>query len=94
MRSLLHCGLVAGVYSSEIISQLEITPCYDCEEGAVMGGYDTVQMFKSQAGSQGVKGSSSHTATYEGYTFWFSSASNLATFQDDPQKYVPAYGGF
>jgi len=90
----LYCGLTLGVHSSEVTSQLEITPCYDCEENVVMGGYDTVQMFKSQAGAQGVKGSSSHVAKHQGYTFWFSSADNLATFQDDPQKYVPAYGGF
>jgi len=88
MYGLLTFGLVSGAHG-------QITPCYDCENDVVIGGYDVVEPFKSGEGFvSGVKGSRSHSTTHFGYTFWFSSADNLETFQQNPSKYLPAYGGF
>eukprot|EP01062_Namystynia_karyoxenos_P069256 TRINITY_DN64782_c0_g1_i1.p1 TRINITY_DN64782_c0_g1~~TRINITY_DN64782_c0_g1_i1.p1 ORF type:complete len:230 (+),score=52.20 TRINITY_DN64782_c0_g1_i1:79-690(+) len=64
------------------------------QDGVVMGGADVVAYFSLLPGAPGVKGSSEHAADFEGYTFWFVSAANRATFLSDPNKYVPAWGGF
>jgi YHS domain-containing protein len=80
-----------------LVSQVDgqITPCRSCEEGVVIGGYDVVEPFKHGAGqSRGVKGSRSYSVKHFGYEFWFHNAENLATFNENPSKYVPAYGGF
>jgi len=54
-------------------------------------GYDPAAHF---AQKKAVKGSSKYQSTYQGATYYFSSAADLATFKANPSKYVPQYGGF
>jgi YHS domain-containing protein len=58
-------------------------------EGA--GGYDVVSYFTE---SKPVRGSGRYTAEYRGVTYLFSSKQNKKTFEEDPRKYLPAYGGY
>lgn len=55
------------------------------------GGYDTVSYFET---GQPTKGASDYTAEYQGATWRFASAENLARFKDNPERYAPAYGGY
>ncbi|AXS82868.1 MULTISPECIES: YHS domain-containing (seleno)protein [Marinobacter] len=55
------------------------------------GGYDTVSYFET---GQPTKGSSNFTAEYQGATWRFANAEHLARFKDNPERYVPAYGGY
>lgn len=55
------------------------------------GGYDTVSYFEE---GMPVEGSTRYTADYQGATWRFASADNLARFQANPERYVPAYGGY
>jgi len=55
------------------------------------GGYDTVSYF--QAG-QPIRGSTKYTTEYMGATWRFSTAENLALFEETPERYAPAYGGY
>ncbi len=41
-----------------------------------------------------MEGSSEYQATYEGKTYYFNSAESVATFNADPEKYLPAYDGW
>lgn len=61
------------------------------QEGIAVKGYDVVS-YHIEPEPQ--KGSRAHAHTYEGATYLFSSAENLQTFKDNPDKYIPAYGGF
>lgn len=54
-------------------------------------GYDPVAF---HAQSEAVKGDPAIVADYEGYKFLFSSEKMKATFTDNPQKYIPAFGGY
>jgi len=45
-------------------------------------------------GDAPVVGSAEFTVKYEGYDYQFASAENAATFQEDPAKYAPQYGGY
>jgi len=58
---------------------------------AVVGGYDVVAYHTAGAPTQG---SSDFSAEYQGATWHFSSAENLAMFSAEPAKYAPAYGGW
>jgi len=59
--------------------------------GVILKGYDPVAYFTQK---KAVKGSSKYQSTYQGATYYFSSAADLATFKKNPSKYVPQYGGF
>jgi len=59
--------------------------------GVILKGYDPVSYFTQ---NKAVKGSSKYQSTYQGATYYFSSAADLATFKKNPSKYVPQYGGF
>lgn len=59
--------------------------------GVILKGYDPVAYFTQK---KAVKGSSKYQSTYQGATYYFSSAPDLATFKKNPSKYVPQYGGF
>ena len=59
--------------------------------GVAIMGYDPVAYF---AESKPVMGSDQYSVTYDGAIYRFSSAENQAAFEAEPQKYVPAYGGY
>ncbi len=54
-------------------------------------GYDVVSY---QTGKRPIRGNGNFVAVHDGATYQFSSANNQKAFEKDPEKYVPAYGGF
>ena len=56
-----------------------------------VSGYDTVAYFTE---GRPVKGERRFSTEYEGATWLFSSAENLARFEADPEAYAPQYGGY
>ncbi|WP_323751445.1 YHS domain-containing (seleno)protein [Marinobacter sp.] len=55
------------------------------------GGYDTVSYFET---GKATKGSSDYTTEYQGVTWRFANAQNLASFEANPEHFAPAYGGY
>jgi len=75
----------------------------------VLYGYDVVEYFSLDSSAQGVMGKEDFAAdllstdkntkatsqmTPSNFTFWFKNAANKATFEADPWKYAPQWGGF
>ena len=56
-----------------------------------ISGYDPVAYFTE---SKPMKGSGYHVAEYQGVTYAFASKDHKEMFKDNPEKYVPAYGGY
>ena len=56
-----------------------------------VNGYDLVSF---HTGKKPVVGNGNHLAVYKGVTYLFASDENKATFEKNPTKYVPAYGGY
>ena len=56
-----------------------------------VGGYDLVSY---HTGKKPLRGNGNHVAVHDSVTYLFSSADNLRTFEADPARYVPAYGGW
>lgn len=59
--------------------------------GVAIEGYDPVSYFTD---GKPAKGQPAIEATYNGALYHFVSQANRETFEKDPAKYVPAYGGF
>lgn len=57
----------------------------------ILAGHDAVAYFTQ---GQPVLGSSDITSVYNEAIYRFSSTENRDTFNDNPEKYAPAYGGF
>lgn len=56
-----------------------------------IGGYDPVAYFKE---GKAMKGNGWHVAYHKGVTYVFANKMNRKTFEADPEKYLPAYGGY
>ena len=56
-----------------------------------VGGYDPVAYFK---GGKAMKGNGWHVAYHKRVTYVFANKMNRKMFEADPEKYLPAYGGF
>ena len=54
-------------------------------------GYDLVS-YHSNNGP--VKGNGHHLSVHDGVTYLFASKENKQTFDKNPEKYIPAYGGY
>ncbi len=54
-------------------------------------GYDPVSYFMESGPKEG---SETFSFSYKGATYYFVSQANLDTFESDPEKYEPAYGGW
>lgn len=61
------------------------------KKGVALGGYDPVTYFTDGAPK---KGDARIEATFNGALYHFVSQENRATFEKNPTKYAPAYGGF
>lgn len=66
------------------------TADYNTQKGYVAEGYDVVSYFSNIA----KEGSKKYVATYHNVKYKFSSQQNLDTFNENPTKYIPQYGGY
>lgn len=56
-----------------------------------ISGYDPVAYFTD---GKAMKGTGYHVAVFEGVTYLFANKEHKQLFEANPQKYVPAYGGY
>jgi YHS domain-containing protein len=63
----------------------------DASGVALQGGHDPVAFFTEQ---KPVQGNKRWQARHEGATYWFTSEENLRTFEANPARYAPSYGGY
>lgn len=59
-------------------------------DGVAVSGYDVIS-YREGAPMLGLP---EHASSYGGATYHFASKANRSTFEVNPEKYVPAYGGF
>lgn len=64
---------------------------FNLEKGIAISGYDPVGYFLQH---KAVKGDKANAVSYQGITYYFSTAANKELFKKDPAKYEPAYGGW
>ena len=59
--------------------------------GLAVHGYDVVAYFTE---GQPTRGRAKYSTVYNDATYRFASESHLDAFEDDPEKYLPQYGGY
>ena len=59
--------------------------------GLIIEGYDPVAYFTD---NKPVLGNEKFSFKYHGATYWFASVEHLDLFKNNPEKYLPQYGGF
>lgn len=88
-KSLNTLVLLSGMLVSSISFAGVTTSTND--NGVILSGYDTVSYFTKGAPTEGFAGIS---AVYNDAIYHFTSVENRDTFNADPAKYAPQYGGF
>ena len=89
--ALLGAGLIAApLLAAPDAALAGKAPVYS-SSGAAIRGYDPVGYFKQ---NRPVRGSNSHTSTWNGATWRFASAENKAAFDANPARYAPQFGGY
>lgn len=63
---------------------------YNTKKGFAVEGYDVVSYFDNEA----KKGDKKYITEHDGVKYKFSSQENLDAFKNEPQKYLPQYGGY
>jgi len=76
----------AYAYSETSTSRINVTA-----DNVILKGHDPVAYFTA---GQPTPGSEKFQTQYEGATYRFASADNLAAFVADPARYAPQYGGY
>ncbi|MDX2303693.1 MAG: YHS domain-containing (seleno)protein [Microscillaceae bacterium] len=61
------------------------------ENGVILKGYDVVAFHTVK---KPIKGSAEFQSEYQGAIYYFSSEDNKKTFDANPDKYIPQFGGF
>ena len=82
-----YLNALALLFSSYTFSQ---SVDYNTKKGSVAEGYDVVAYFDNKA----VEGDKKITTIYDGVKYKFSTQKNLAIFNENPEKYIPQYGGY
>ena len=65
-------------------------PTFATGDGAIRG-YDPVAYFTL---GEATEGKAEFSSQWQGATWRFASADNLARFESDPERYAPQYGGY
>jgi hypothetical protein len=61
----------------------------------VLAGYDLVEYHNLEPDETGVLGSAAYSVRLDNnYLYYFKNEANREAFLADPEKYLPAYGGF
>ncbi|GAB4369877.1 MAG: YHS domain-containing (seleno)protein [Bryobacter sp.] len=93
-RNLMNFAGALALSLSLAVTALAEAPKFNAyANGVAASAYDLVSYFP-EGGSKPQKGLLSHTFEYQGHTYRFASKANLEKFKANPEKYVPAYGGW
>ena len=66
-------------------------PTFVNEENVALAGYDVVNYFTNKKAKVG---SSAHAVNHDGATYYFASEEHKNMFTSNPDKFLPAYGGY
>lgn len=85
-------GIALALLAAHSTFAQDKTQHYNLDDTKVaLDGYSPVSYFEK---GQAEKGSKQHKSQYEGVSYYFTSKAQKTTFENNPSKYVPAYGGW
>lgn len=90
MKRALMVVALGGIMAAAAFSQSPASS-FNLQNGVAIRGYDPVAYFTMDAAVEGVP---SISAEHDGVTYYFSSEEHRELFESNPERYVPAYGGW
>lgn len=88
--SLILNGVIAAIFL--LLAAVTHAKADDIHNSIVgVQGYDLVSYHTNKRPN---RGNGNHVVTHQGVNYLFASDANKKTFAADPEKYLPAYGGF
>jgi YHS domain-containing protein len=78
-------------YTSSAQDVTQRTSHFNLNKSVALQGYDPVTYFSE---NKAIKGSKDVQVTHKGVTYYFSSSQSKASFEADPERYEPQYGGW
>ncbi len=84
-------GLIAALPLAAALPARAETPRVFQRDGLALGGTDPVSYFRDGGP---VAGLPAHQMTWNGATWRFASAQNMAAFAAAPERYAPQFGGY
>ena len=82
--------LLFALFISLSFTAIQAQESLNLKNGVAVEGYDTVAYFYNEA----LKGDTNYRYKYENAIYRFSSSKNLETFKNNPEMYLPQYGGY
>jgi YHS domain-containing protein len=82
--------LMLTIMFISVVSYAQRGEIFSNKKGAI-NGYDAVAYFKE---SKSIKGDTQLNYQWKDANWYFSSKENSETFKENPEKYVPQYGGY
>ena len=83
-------AVFAVFVATPVVAATQASPV-SAENGIAIQGYDPVAFFTV---GKPLEGRAEHSIVYNGATWRFASADNLAVFKADPVRYAPQFGGY
>ena len=90
-RFLAMIAAMFAMFAAAPIADAISAPPVSAENGVAIKGYDPVAFFTI---GKPQEGRAEHSFVYEGATWRFASAENLAAFKSDPARFAPQFGGY
>ena len=94
MKSLLICTFLVllslNVFSDPLTVEERLNHYNINDDGLAMAGWDPISYFQGSP----MRGKEALSFVYQGITYLFSSEKNRQTFEQNPDHYEPAYGGW
>ncbi len=83
--------ILTGAIITSACAQSKTGEKFISSANVAIDGYDVVGYFTQNLA---IRGNKKHSTTHAGTTYYFASADNKNTFEADPEKYLPQYGGW
>ena len=90
MKKLVFLSVLFSVHLVLAQSEEARKKNFNIKKNIAIEGYDPVSYFDNKP----IEGEAKWTFSHKGVTYQFSSATNLAKFKANAEKYEPAYGGW
>lgn len=84
MKSFFYLFIFFGIIATEAQTD------YNTKKGYAAEGYDVISYFENNP----TEGNKQFSTSHDGVNYKFVSQAHLETFKKNPEKYMPAYGGY
>ena len=92
MKNIIKIAVLVFAIGTSVVSYAQDKKANNIDDSKIaLQGYSPVSYLDLGLAQKGTK---QYKSTYEGISYYFTSAEQKSTFEQNPEKYMPQYGGF